>query len=121
MYGDFIQLRLNTQGTTRGLCGQNVDVHHVDQANELVAFRRWDQGGPGDDVLVIINFSNQSLKDYEVAFPGDGVWRLRLNTDWDGYSDQFDNLGIGDVTVRDGRTNVKIAPYSVLVFSQDEG
>jgi 1,4-alpha-glucan branching enzyme len=119
LYSDLIHLRLNRGGTTRGLCGQRVDVHHVDQANELVAFHRWDQGGQGDSVVIIANFSNQSLKDYHVAFPDDGNWRLRLNSDWDGYSDQFDSSEIGDVVVSDGRTRISIAPYSVLVFSQD--
>lgn len=120
LYSDLIHLRLNRNGTTRGLCGQNVNVHQVDPDNELVAFHRWDRGGPGDDVLVASNFSNQSLEDYEIAFPRDGVWRLRLNTDWDGYSDQFDNLGIGDVNVSGGKMKISIAPYSALVFSQDK-
>lgn len=119
LYSDLIHLRLNKRGTTRGLCGQRVDVHHVDQANELVAFHRWDQGGKGDDVVVIANFSNQAMKNYEVAFPDDGNWRLRLNSDWDGYSDQFDSSEIGDVVVSNGRTRISIAPYTVLVFSQD--
>lgn len=119
LYADLIQLRLNKQGVTRGLSGQNVDVHHVDQAHELIAFHRWEEGGPGDDVVVVANFSNQTLNDYKIGFSSNGDWRLRLNTDWEGYSDQFDNVKTGDVRVRQEHATISIAPYSALVYSQD--
>ena len=120
MYCDLIRLRLNQQGTTRGLTGQHARVCHRDQANGVIAFHRWSEGGPGDDVLVAANFSNQALQDCTLAFPGDGVWRLRLNSDWQGYSDDFENRPTGDVDVKDGRAPISIAPYSVLIFSQDK-
>ena len=45
LYRDLISLRLNKTGVTRGLCGQHVNVHHVNDQNKVIAFHRWDQGG----------------------------------------------------------------------------
>lgn len=65
------------------------------------------------------------------------LWRLRLNSDWNGYSRAFGNQACSDVVAevepsvpskdmvapkRDGfpaAGTIQIGPYSVLVFSQD--
>jgi 1,4-alpha-glucan branching enzyme len=126
LYRDLVRLRLNRQGFTRGLCGQFTAVHHVDESNKAIAFRRWDKGGPGDDVLIVANFSNQLLQDYRVGFPREGAWKLRLNSDWNGYSDDFGNVHSTDAQTEaspyDGcsfSAAVTIAPYAALIFSQE--
>lgn len=45
LYPDLVQLRLNREGHTRGLCGRGIDVHHVNEETKLLAFHRWDRGG----------------------------------------------------------------------------
>ena len=75
---------------------------------------------------------------YQIGFPSPGRWRLRLNSDWIGYSRAFGNQACSDVNAgarssdpspdrntapRDGflaSGTVNIGPYSVLVFSQDK-
>jgi 1,4-alpha-glucan branching enzyme len=126
LYRDLIALRRNRAGMTRGLCGQHVNVHHVNEGGKVLAFHRWDRGGPRDDVVVVANFGHRAYPDYQVGFPREGRWRLRLNSDWQGYSSLFGGMLSGDSTAHGGssdglpfRGSVALAPYSVLIFSQD--
>jgi 1,4-alpha-glucan branching enzyme len=126
MYRDLIHLRRNAYHTTRGLCGQHVQVHHVNNRDKVIAFHRWDEGGPGDDVLVVANLANRSYESYTLGFPREGFWRVRFNSDWRGYSADFgDHLGYDTVALQgeqDGmpfRGNIGIGPYSVILLSQD--
>ena len=91
MYRDMIRLRRNWFNDTAGLKGQSLNVFHVNDAAKLVAFHRWDRGGPGDDVLVVVNLANQSYDSYTIGFPRDGLWKIRFNSDWNGYSADFGN------------------------------
>jgi 1,4-alpha-glucan branching enzyme len=128
LYRDLIRLRLDHHGVSRGLSGRKVAVHRIDEERKLVAFHRWDAGGPGDDVVVVANFSHVAREVYRIGFPRPGLWKLRLNTDWIGYSDDFANFPSTDVEAAevecDGKkwsAEVGIAPYSLLVFSQEPG
>jgi 1,4-alpha-glucan branching enzyme len=125
LYRDLIRLRRNWFNTTRGLRGQGMHVHHRNDADKLIAFHRWDQGGPGDDVVVVVNFSNRSFDSYTIGFPREGRWSVRFNSDWNGYSPDFGNQpGYDTLAAPGGRDampfagNVGIGPYSVLVLSQ---
>ena len=125
LYRDLIRLRLNGQGYTCGLCGQFTQVYHVNEERKILAFHRWDQGGPGDDVVVIANFSNDLQSDYIVGFPASGEWKLRFNSDWHGYSELFEGHPSADVAAvainRDTlpfQASVSLAPYSALIYSQ---
>ena len=127
MYRDLVRLRLNRQNTTRGLCGRGVNVHHENQSQKLIAFHRWDARGPGDDVVVVANFAAESRENYTLGFPAAGLWKLRLNSDWKGYSHEFDDYPSQDVTAASGpydgypcQAKIKIAPYSLLIYSQDK-
>ncbi len=92
LYRDLIRLRLNQGGQTRGLMGQNVQLIRVDDANNVIAFRRWMDGGPGDDVVVVANFERNPRDNFEIGFPAAGAWKLHLNSDWEGYSAEFGTL-----------------------------
>jgi 1,4-alpha-glucan branching enzyme len=101
-------------------------VHHVNNTDKLIAFHRWDMGGPGDDVLVIANFGNRSYSSYSLGFPRAGLWRVRLNSDWQGYSADFGNQLGYDPEAENGsqdgmpfQANVGIGSYAVLILSQD--
>jgi 1,4-alpha-glucan branching enzyme len=127
LYGDLISLRRNDGGTTRGLTGQHLDVYHVDDDAKVVAFHRWEEGGPGDDVVVVANFRNQDVEDYAVGLPQEGLWRLRFDSHGAAYDDEFEGQVSGDVEATEGERDgmphggrVSLAPYSVIVLSQDE-
>lgn len=126
LYRDLIRLRRNWFDTTRGLRGQNVNVHHVNNTNKVIGFHRWDLGGPRDDVVVVVNLANTSYSSYNLGFPRSGTWRVRFNSDWNGYSSDFANTSSLDTTAvsgaKDGMSynaNVGIGPYTVIVLSQD--
>lgn len=126
LYRDLIHLRLNRKGSTRGLCGQHIEVHHVNDAAKMIAFRRWDVGGPGDDVVVVANFRNQEAGEYTIGFPAPGTWQLRFNSDWKGYSRDFANCPSSHVEAvpepydnQPCRATVRVAPYTTLIYSQD--
>lgn len=126
LYRDMIRLRRNASGRTRGLQGQHVQVHHVNGADQVVAFHRWAQGGPGDDVVVVANFGNEAYDEYLVGFPRPGLWKVRLNSDWQGYSPDYEHHASNDKhadgPARDGMpcsAAVSIGAYTVVILSQE--
>jgi 1,4-alpha-glucan branching enzyme len=127
LYRDLIRLRRNWFDTTRGLRGHQVNVHHVNDADKVIAFHRWDRGGPRDDVVVVLNLANRSYPSYRIGMPRGGLWRVRFNSDWRGYSDAFtDQVSFDCWTGGDGRdgmpfaANVGLGPYAALILSQDD-
>lgn len=124
LYRDFIQLRRNWNNNTRGLRGTHVNVYHAGN-DKVVAFHRWDQGGPGDDVVIVLNFSIQSFPSYAVGFPRPGDWMIRLNSDWNGYDASFGNTpSFGAKAYQSSLQgmpcsgNIGIGPYSCVILSQ---
>lgn len=126
MYRDLIRLRLNRDGFSRGLCGRGIQVHHVNDDPNVLAFHRWDRSGPGDSVVVFVNLSAEFREEYTIGFPHPGLWRLRLNSAWKGYSRVFCNHPSADVTAAPGdydgfgfQAMLTVAPYTLLIYSQD--
>lgn len=125
LYRDLIRLRLNRDGFTRGLCGQFTQVYHLNEERKVIAFHRWDKGGPEDDVVVVANFFHGPQDGYVIGFPAAGAWKLRFNSDWQGYNDDFHSHPSTDVVAEPGECDgfpfhavLSIGPYSVLIFSQ---
>jgi 1,4-alpha-glucan branching enzyme len=127
MYRDLIALRRNLSGVTRGLCGQNSHVYHVDNEAKLIVFHRWDKQGPTDSVVVVVNMTNQNRDGYVIGFPRAGLWKTRFNSDSYNYGPNFANHPTPDVETRAEGTDglpcageIGIGPYTVVIFSQDE-
>ncbi|MGQ0503840.1 MAG: alpha-amylase family glycosyl hydrolase [Myxococcaceae bacterium] len=125
LYRDLIKLRRNWSNNTRGLQGQGLSVHHVNNDGKVLAYHRWKDGGPGDDVVVVANFSGNYYPNYRVGFPHGGMWWLRFNSDYNGYSPDFGNTATLDTAASgsgaDGLIasgNIALGPYSVVIFSQ---
>ena len=123
---DLIALRRNLAGHTAGLSGQHLETHHVDHVAKIVGYRRWREGGAGDEVLVLINLSAQTVTNYAVGVPAGGTWRVRLNSDARAYDAEFGDHAGTDCEAQpeplDGcrhRILVSLGAYSVLIFSQD--
>jgi 1,4-alpha-glucan branching enzyme len=126
MYRDLMRLRRNWNNQTAGLRGQHVNVFHINNADKVIAFHRWEHGGHGDDVVVVLNMSNRAYDSYTIGFPHEGQWNVRFNSNWNGYSEDFGNHpGYDTVSYRgekDGMTcsgNIGIGPYSALILSQN--
>ncbi|MBC24505.1 MAG: 1,4-alpha-glucan branching protein [Phycisphaerae bacterium] len=125
LYKDLITLRLNRNGNTRGLTGNNVNVFHVNDNDKVIAFHRWMNGGEGDDVVVVMNFSGSYFQDYRIGMPQQGTWEIVFNSDAGIYSDDFSNLpghdSFGESQSWDGMPFsglMSIPPYSCLIYSQ---
>jgi 1,4-alpha-glucan branching enzyme len=92
----------------------------------VLAFHRWRDGGPGDDVVVVLNCSSQVIDRYRIGLPRPGAWRVRLNSDWSGYSDDFGAVHSADpfagesgVAGMASAADVALGPYAALILSQD--
>ena len=127
LYKDLISLRLNRGGRTQGLTGQEVDVNHVSQDNKIIAWHRWESGGPGDSVVVVANFSAHPCEDYLLDLPAAGEWIVRFNSDSRRYDKDFGDFGNNAVQAKapeeDGQpvqAQVSVAPYSALILSQEK-
>jgi 1,4-alpha-glucan branching enzyme len=125
MYTDLIRLRRNSDGHTQGLRGKNVSVFHVNETAKVIAYRRWDQGGPGDDVIVVANFSAKPFSVYDLGLPRAGAWKARFSSNDTKYSADFPGTPTADVattaTARDGFAQMgalQLGPYQVLILSQ---
>jgi 1,4-alpha-glucan branching enzyme len=127
LYRDLIQLRRDWHDTTRGLRGDGLNVFHINNSDKLIAYHRWSEGGPHDDVVVVLNFANRGYNNYTIGLPRAGQWRVRFNSDWSGYDPSFGNwLGYDTETDQAGRdglptaANIGIGPYTALILSQDK-
>ena len=128
LYRDLIRLRRDWFATTRGLRGENCNVFHVNNEAKVIAFHRFDQGGPGDDVVVLANFAGTGYASYQIGLPRPGLWRVRFNSDWSGYDPSFGDWASYDVAAsgppHDGLAwsgQVGVGPYTAVILSQDSG
>ncbi|MEO5939376.1 MAG: alpha-amylase family glycosyl hydrolase [Candidatus Limnocylindrales bacterium] len=127
LHRDLIALRRNTADISRGLRGDHVRVHHVNEEATILGWYRWLEAGPRDDVIVLANFSTDAFPDYHVGVPRAGRWRVRFNSAWDGYDPEFETVDSLDAesesAEHDGmaqRISIGLGPYSVVILSQDE-
>lgn len=119
-YKHLIALRKNAYGNTKGLLGQSVSIKHLDEENKVLAYHRWENGGPKDDVMVVLNFANSSHATYDIVFPGDGIWHVRFNSSWKGYASDFKEDDISEVAVKGGKGTLSLAPYTAYILSRDD-
>jgi 1,4-alpha-glucan branching enzyme len=127
LYRDLIRLRRNWFNETAGLRGQSVNVFHVNNTDKVIAYHRWQNGGRGDDVVIVANLANRAFPQYRIGFPRGGLWRARFNSDWQGYSDDFGNHPSFDTVAHAGpqdglgfHGDVGIGPYTALILSQGD-
>lgn len=117
---DLLRLRMNQDGKTLGLTAQNVSIFHRDDVNTVLGYHRWDSGLPGDNTAIIVNFSFRTFEGYAVTLPHPGTWHTRFNSSWKGYSPDFVEMPSTVHTTDDeGNVLVSLAPYGVLILSQE--
>ncbi|MEQ9442637.1 MAG: alpha-amylase family glycosyl hydrolase [Cyclobacteriaceae bacterium] len=126
LYRDLISIRLNRFGYSQGLTGGNVQVYHINNVDKVLAFQRWESGESGDVVVVVANFANQTRTDYVIGLPQSGLWKVRFNSDWNGYDPEFTNETLPEVGADKGMTDgmpfygrFTLGPYAMLILSQE--
>jgi 1,4-alpha-glucan branching enzyme len=92
----------------------------------VVVFKRWYEGGAGDECVIVVNFANQHYSAYEFGLPAAGRWKRRFSSDRKIYSQDFNGSASGDIDAieqpYDGQSHrgqVELPPYTVLIYSQD--
>ncbi|MEA4943226.1 MAG: alpha-amylase family glycosyl hydrolase [Propionicimonas sp.] len=123
LYRDLIRLRRNTAGRTAGLTGSGLTIFHNNDDANVLAFQRWRDHGPGDDVVVVANLSREPWSGYRIGLPAAGTWRLLFNSDAAVYSDSFGDHPSGDLLAEgekydglDASAELTIAGYSLLIY-----
>ncbi len=126
LYRDLITLRLNRFGYSRGLMGPNTQIVHLNNEDKVIAYHRWETGEPGDSVIVVANFSSESKGGYTIGMPHSGQWKVRFNSDWDGYDGDFTNQNLSEVEGQQGETDgmpcyglFDLPAYAMLILSQE--
>lgn len=127
LYRDLIQLRRNVGGRSKGLTGQNIDITHLNNEAKVLAYHRWDQGGAGDSVMVVANFSSAPIVDYALGFPASGPWEVAFDSHASAYDATFEGQVSQSVTAVDGQfeaqpasARVAVAPYSLVIFTRPD-
>ena len=124
LWSRLIKLRRNFDNNTRGLRGGNTNVFWASDADGVIAYHRWDQGDPGDDVVIVANLKDRTYPSYNIGFPRSGTWFLRFNSDFRGFSPDFGDVGYDTTAGGSGNQgmpfngNVGLGPYSVCIYSQ---
>lgn len=121
---DLVRLRRNLDGVSKGLTGMNVALTRVDGERKVLAYHRWYDGGPRDSVVVVLNFTAQTYENVPIGLPGPGLWKVRYNSDWQGYAEDFDGVPVLDTEARPGECDgqpftgtLHLAPYGAVLLS----
>ena len=101
----------------RGPAGQ---VVHIDRTNNVLAFKRWNDGG--NLLLIVVNAGDNqwSSHEYDVSLPGDdGSWQEAFNSQAPTYGgiDTPGNFGF-DIQATDNQLPISLPSWSVLVFTR---
>lgn len=114
-----IQLRKNVYGNAAGLLSAQTDIFHKDAANNVLGYRRWDKGGVNDDIIIIANFSDTHFEDYQITLPVGGTWVVRFNSSWKGYSPEFSETSIHQLTTDKNNTiTIPITGHQFLMLGK---
>ncbi|MFZ9738970.1 MAG: alpha-amylase family glycosyl hydrolase [Prochlorotrichaceae cyanobacterium] len=126
LYQDLVALRRNTDDVSQGLRGASIRVHHLDNHQKVMAYHRWDRGGPGDDVIVVVNLSGTTYDRYSIGFPEGGTWKVRFNSDDRRYGADYGGVTETAITATPHRLDgmdysgtLTLPPYSALILSQN--
>lgn len=126
---DLIRLRRNLNGTSAGLSGQWMDTLVCDEGQKIVAYHRWMEGGPGDSVVIVLNFNHEAQCKRRIAFPSEGRWQCLMNSAADRYTLNGDDSSSAQGDVEAARfegsddhrpqAEIDLAGYSFLIFGLD--
>ena len=117
-YKKLIELRKNKLKNTGGLTGPSCNLIHFNDENKVIAYHRWNSGGSGDDVVVIVNFSNKSFENYSLNLPNDGQWNVRFcSSDREYMKESKDDLTSVHIS-KLGALSLFLPASSAIILSQ---
>ncbi|MEZ6317750.1 MAG: alpha amylase C-terminal domain-containing protein [Phycisphaerales bacterium] len=75
---DYYQALIGLRTTEPALfADSNISVYHVNEAADVIAFERWQNGGKS--FVVVANLSNFDRADYRIGLPRAGTWGVVVN------------------------------------------
>lgn len=106
--------------------GHHCDVFHVNDEQKVIAYHRWNNGGAGDNVIVVANFANIPHENYNIGMPKPGLWKVRFNSSskvYDPYIDDFESVDTeayeAEKDEHAWNANVGLGAYALVILSQD--
>ena len=111
LYSDLIHLRLGLRDESIGLTGSLTALMHLNNESSVMAFTRTHGDHLDRPVLVILNFSAQSHQGYRIGAPSGGNWKVRFNSSWKGYDEEFAEMGQSELSAEGGFEDF---PHSLL-------
>lgn len=96
LYRDLIHLRTNVNGTSGALQSPTSAVHHLNDSEKVISYSRGTDAD-SDQILVVINFSQNVYPDYRVGLPQAGAWQLIFHSDAQVYASDFGDSKQADI------------------------
>lgn len=105
-FSDLIHLRTSSPALR---ADAGVEVFHLDESGNLLAFQRWDLDGHLH--VIAVNFGNADLSGYRLGLPRPGAWVETLNSQDAAYG--------GDGPVNAGGVTAEAVPYDLYDWSAE--
>ena len=123
LFADLIKLRTGSDWAASGLLCEGFDIFHKNNKNKVIGYYRFDSADYDKGVIIILNFSNERLEDYQLGIPSAGHWQNKINTSWQGYDLEFGNAEVWDFDTDEGEydeqsqyTRMTLPAYGALLF-----
>lgn len=116
---DLIALRRNDDGTTAGLVGPSIALFHINDNDHILGYHRWNQGGIGDDTVVIAHFGDTAFPRYDVVLPIAGNWQYCFDSR--NYIDNEPERAYTRDTLassKNGAISISLHPRQVVVLTR---
>lgn len=121
---DFFSTLCTLRKSRGGLrAGSGVQVTHVNDSGEVLAFQRYDSNG--DVLFIVANFSATAFGAYQLGVPSAGLWYEIANSNAVGYGGSGTGVNTSltaAAVARDGlpaNFTAQLPAYALLVFSQN--
>ena len=122
---DLIALRTGKAERTNGLRGQQIEIIHFNQDTKILAYVRSRDADDNEPVLVILNFGDKAFEEYGIGVAKDAEWKLRFNSTWKGYDEDFSELEVEGMEKVEEPTDEKpftgqvtIPAYAALIYTK---
>jgi 1,4-alpha-glucan branching enzyme len=120
---DLVRLRRNQGGGAGGLSEPGIEILHRNDANKVLAYRRF--GASGEDVIVVVNLRNKAYARYDIGVAGAGAYTVRVNSERKAYGSDFADGQTGAIATlplpKDGKPNtlpLALGAYAAMVLTR---
>jgi 1,4-alpha-glucan branching enzyme len=100
MYRDLIGMRNGRDEAMVGLTGHLTETLHFNQDTLVLAYSRSHADYRERPIIIVLNFSNQTFYNYKFGVPLGGKWRVKFNSSWKGYDEDFSGTEITSVSAK---------------------